>query len=562
MLLGVLAGVSASLVIVVFRLLIEMPLLFVFDGAVDNYESLSLPARFLLPFLGALLLGCILHFIDPKHRSVSITHVLERLRHHQGKLPKENFLLQFFGGIVSLLSGQSVGREGPAVHLGAAVASQLGQRFALPNNSQRSLIACGCAAAISASFNTPMAGVIFAMEVILMEYSIIGFIPVIIASVFGTTMSQLVFGTEALFGLPNVELNILWEIPFMAFSGFLIALVAAGFIRLHLAFFAQRQMPIMLRFGLIGLVTGLVSLYLPQIMGTGFDTLNSAMLGQLSVQLLLLIVFAKLVVTAMASGMGMLGGIIGPSLVMGGCLGAVLGIWGNAMAPQASDPDFYVILGMVSMMGAILNAPLSALIAIVELSHNPSIVFPSMIMVVVSCVTVKQLFRFDGIFSEQLKSLGYSIEGKPAQQFLSRVGVLSIMNRSFISCASNIDFTVAEQLLSQDKVWLLLDSATQFESGSDNEPGSTRVLMSTADLAKHIADLDDGDRSSKIDLLEIAAHRLQLITIDSRADLLEANQLIGDKGVDGVVVEQATGLLAPRLIGVITSESIRHYHGI
>ncbi|MDP6653942.1 MAG: chloride channel protein, partial [Gammaproteobacteria bacterium] len=244
--------------------------------------------------------------------------------------------------------------EGPAIHLGAGIASLLGQWCRLPHNSLRTLVACGSAAGIAASFNTPMAGVVFAMEVILMEYTITGFIPVIIASVVGATTSQLVFGNDINFMIAASEVNVLLEMPYMVFCGLVFSVAAAGFIRLHLAFFQLQSYSILLRLTFIGLATGAVAVFVPQIMGTGYDTLNAAMLGTIGVWLLIFIVLAKLVVTAMATGMGMLGGLIGPTLVIGGCLGGLLGILGNVLVPSASDANYYVAIGMVAMMGAML----------------------------------------------------------------------------------------------------------------------------------------------------------------------------------------------------------------
>ena len=129
---------------------------------------------------------------------------MERLTRHQGYLPLRNAVIQFFGGAIALISGQSGGREGPAIHLGATAASLLGQKFQLPNNSIRTMIACGTAAAIASSFNTPIAGVIFAMEVVMMEYTVASFLPIIVAAVTSTLVSQAFFGAAPAFATTGV----------------------------------------------------------------------------------------------------------------------------------------------------------------------------------------------------------------------------------------------------------------------------------------------------------------------------------------------------------------------
>jgi H+/Cl- antiporter ClcA len=561
--LGMVSGLCAAALVVLFRLQVEGSLGLLFQGSAEDFESLSPAWRFLLPFLGALSLGLLLSLIDRQYHIVGVFHVLERLRNHQGRLPGRNLLVQFFGGSIALISGQSVGREGPGVHLGAGIASLLGQWFELPNNAMRTLIACGAAAAIAAAFNTPMAGVIFAMEVILMEYTIVGFIPVIIASVLGSVITQLVFGTDTLIVVPPVELNLLWEIPFMVYAGLLYAIAAVAFIRIHLFMSRRRETPVLNRYLLIGLLTGSVAIFLPQILGAGYDTLNQLIAGEIPIGLLIAIVVAKLIVTASVTGLGMVGGLIGPLLVIGGCLGGVLGVIGNGIVTEASTPEFYVVLGMVAMMGAVLNAPLAALVTILELSSNPAIIFPSMLMVVVACVAVQQLFKCQGIFAEQLRYQGLASYEAPARQFLSRVGVRSVMNTSLTLSPPRISLPQAESVVRNATVWIVIKH-------EDDE----LQLISTADLAKHLeaikAALEGGDSSDDndpgseqltIDLTRIAAQVFNTGELDSKSNLYQASQAIQLDGKDALCVTRRYGQ-GRSVVGVLTRDAIQKFYGI
>jgi len=207
--------------------------------------------RLLLPVVGAALVGAVDDPAPAADQRVGVVHVMERLSRHQGYLPARNAVIQFVGGIIALISGQSGGREGPSIHLGAASSSLLGQAFELPNNSIRTLVACGTAAAIGASFNTPIAGVIFAMEVVMMEYTIGSFIPVIIASVTSTLLTHYFFGNEPAFTVAPLHMRSLLEIPYIIGGGVLIGAIAAGFITLvqqfarlgHLPFFFAPYWP-------------------------------------------------------------------------------------------------------------------------------------------------------------------------------------------------------------------------------------------------------------------------------------------------------------------------------
>ena len=550
-LLGLASGIAAAVIIVFFRLLVDGSLSLFLANSPDNFESLSATWRFALPAFGAAAIGVALHFLKSHTRNVSVSHVLDRLHNYQGVLPLRNCLVQFFAGAVALISGQSVGREGPAVHLGAGAASLLGQWLKLPNNSLRTLVGCGVAAAIAASFNTPMAGVIFAMEVILMEYTITGFIPVILASVSGAVITQLVFSDHKLFAISAVEMASLLELPFMVFGGLVVALAAAAFTKAHLLCFRLQHWPIIVRLLLAGLVTGSVAVYVPQILGMGYDTINSAILGQVSLEVLLIVVILKMFITGFSVGLGMPGGLIGPMLVIGACVGGILGHTGNTLYPEhASNAGFYVVLGMAAMMGAVINAPLAALIAILELTYNPNIIFPSMVMIVVACFTTQQVFRCQGIFVEQLKLAGRPIHAEPAQQLLSRVGVRSVMSTAFVISASQISINAAHQMLEKKPQWIIFDDGEQ-----------NKLVLKAVDLANYLESLAEQEPQddSAIKLKHIPGQRYQAFPIRQQANLFEAGDLMKHNNSDVVLVEKPTP--SPTIVGVITRDMINNYYG-
>lgn len=550
-LLGLLSGILAGLVIVAFRLVVELPLAWLLPGHGENFEGLSQSLRFLLPLTGALTLGFSLQWLARRHYSTGVAHVLDRLQNHQGYLPLGNLLTQFLGGALTLLSGHSAGREGPAVHLGAGSASLFGQWLKLPNNSLRPLAACGVAAAIAASFNTPLAGVIFAMEVVLMEYTIAGFIPVILAAVAGTTITQLVFGPDIVFSTGQELTGNLGELPVMALMGLLVGVAAAGYSRLHTGCAARgRHLPVWLRFTAAGLVAGLGGLAMPQIMGMGYDTIDGALSGNFGFWLLAGIVAVKLLVTAITLGLGIPGGVIGPCLVMGACLGGAAGLAAAQLLPiSVSEAGVYAILGMGAMMGAVVNAPLAAMIAILELTYNPGIIFPGMLVVVIACLTSRALFASEGLFVTLLQVEGKYQQPELMQQLLSRAGVRSIMQRNF---------RTAERLLSRDQSRLLLQSKPDWLLLTEKE-----LLLSAADLVRYLEQSEqetgaDQGQEEEVDLLEIPARRLEILPISPRANLYQAWQLMQQKQVDALVVEGADYGFA----GILTRDAIESYYRI
>lgn len=557
--LGLLVGLFTGGIIVIFRYLIEVPLPYLADHNHDNFESLSQAERTLYLFAGILALATIFKLAGKKYRETSVGHVLDRLHNHQGKLPLGNCVVQFAGAIVALVSGQSVGREGPAVHLGAGAASQLGQWLRLPNNSMHTLIGCGVAAAIAASFDTPMAGVIFAMEVIVMEYTIVGFVPVILASVMGTAVSRAVFGKSALL-VGTSDMTSLLELPYMVFFGLVISLSASVYIRLNIATLKLLSKPIFLRLLIAGLYTSTVALFIPEIMGLGYDTVNAALAGKLTVTSLLLIGAAKLAVTPVVIGLGIPGGVIGPLMFIGACVGGVIGILLPLLIPEfETNPSFYAILGMAGMMAATLNAPLAALVAVLELSYNPHMIFPAMLVIVVACVSTRQFFKLNSIFIEQLNHSGRELDFGPARQALRRAGVRSIMDARLIRCARVLETEDANSLLQANPMWMVFeDDANQIALAA---PDLAIALEKRASETKSEgADGDEAPSSVPLDLLEIPGRRLTLTAVDDTANLIEALALFQNTNADALYVSSTSNPYRGRMQGIITLSAIQNYY--
>lgn len=545
-LLGLLTGIFAGLIIIAFRLVIEVPLGYWLPGSFENFEAIDPSLHFYLPLIGACLLGVVLQFIDKRHHGTGVGHVIDRLQNHQGRMPVGNFAVQFFGGAACLLSGQSVGREGPAVHMGAGAGSLLGQWMKLPTNSLRPLAGCGVAAAIAACFNTPMAGVIFAMEVVVMEYSIAGFIPVILAAVAGTTLSHLVFGNVINFAPLTGEMGGLLEMPLILLAGFFIALLAALYIRSQ-AFWCRITLnrPIALRFAFAGLITGCAAYYFPDILGIGYDTIERTLAGQQGFWLLLGIIAAKLIVTSAVLGVGMPGGVIGPLLFLGACAGGAIGVLANNLMPASASPiGFYVVLGMGAMMGATLNAPLASMMAIIELTYNPGIIFPSMLVVIIACLTTRWAFRCDGLFETLLKIQGKFRTPEIAEQLLSKTGTRQLLDRHIKNCSSTLSYAEANTLLAHRPHWLVFN---------DN-----KHIIPGQDLAAFLAQQGEATTTELINLLEIPGRRLDIIPLADDSTLFEAIQTLDAAKAEAGYITTSQAQVA----GIITREKINNYYRI
>ncbi|WP_328188857.1 chloride channel protein [Marinobacter sp. OP 3.4] len=556
-LLGLLSGVVTGGVILLFRFAIEWPLGHFLPGDnAENFEALDWMTRGALPLAGALLLGLFLNQLATRDRKVGVVHVMERLNYHQGYIPLRSALVQFVAGITTVVTGQSAGREGPAVHLGATFSSLMGQYMRLPNNSIRTLVACGCAAAISASFNTPIAGVIFAMEVVMMEYTIAGFTPIILAAVSAAIVTHAVYGTEPAFSVPALTMNSLLEIPWIIAIAIVIGVAAAGFI--HLLSWTSRYQhhSILLRLGAAGLLMVPFAILVPEVMGIGYDTVTGTIYGQIGFWLLLGAGIAKLLITALTIGLGMPSGIIGPTIFIGATLGGAMGLIGAAVAPTAtSSVGFYAMLGMGAMMGAVLQAPLAALMALLELTRNPNIILPAMLIITTATLVTSEVFGKKSVFLTMLQTQGLSYHNSPIIQALRRVSVGAIMERSVTRTDRTISYEDARKLLKNEPKWLVVEG--------NNGP---TALLPSVDLARFIEHLkkreaeEDRPLPETIDLMEMPANRRDVAPIQYQATLEEALDQFESSQAEALYVQRQVAPMIQRIYGIVLKSDIESYY--
>ncbi|MEM7467766.1 MAG: chloride channel protein [Pseudomonadota bacterium] len=546
--LGLVCGVFSSLVILAFRFAIDSgQASFIPYGDLGRFEALETTWRVALPIGGAMLLGAIFHFLQAPQRRLGIVHVLERLQYHEGHLPFRNFLLQFVGGIIALVSGQSVGREAPSVHLGAATSSLIGQYLQLPNNATRIMVASGAAAAIAASFNTPLAGVVFAMEVVMMEYTIIGFTPVIVSSVAATVITRAIYDDGAVFFFPQLALASLQELGFILIMGITLGALSAFFVAM-VRFFARvtQAIPIFLRFSLCGVLLGIIASRLPEVLGLSYDTVNAAVLGDLAVATLALLLLAKFVASAACVGVGMPGGLIGPTIVIGSMVGGLFAYASGFIPGFTSGYGLYVMLGMGAMMSATLHAPLAALITLLELTGNPNLILPAMLAIVSANITAREFFNQESIFTLLMRDSGLDYRNDPLSQSLRHIAVAGVMNRSFVELDEEIASADVDAILADTPQWIIIRAADE-----------RRLLLPASDLARVMDPAGDGQTEDKpeipdvIKLTEIPGQRLALAGVHLQATMHEARDNLESSGADALYVRRPIAPMTDRTFGVI-----------
>lgn len=548
-LIGTLAGVLAGLTIVLFRLAIEGPAArFMPRGDAENFEALPALVRFALPIAGALVLAGIYAFVKADSRRVGLVHVLQRLQFHEGAMPTRNLLVQFFCGAISQLSGHSVGRESPSIHLGAGVSSRLAQALSLPNNTARVLIACGTAAGIAASFNTPLAGVIFAMEVVMMEYTIAGFTPVILAAVSATAVTHVAFDDSTVFTVPQFGLVTLWELGTITALGIAVGALAAAFS--GMTRFASRQFrptPVGVRFVSAGFVCALVSLVVPEVLGLGYDTINRTILGEYAAGALAGVMLGKLLATAVAVGAGLPGGLIGPALLIGACAGGAGAQILDGVVGIESSTGLFAMLGMGAMMSAVLQAPLAALLAILELTGNPNLILPAMLAVIAANLTYKEVFDRDSIIVQLLGDEGFSLTEHPLAKSLARIGVTAVMNPKVVSAPCRLEAEKLTDLMRDTPAWLSV-------AEKDHD-----FVVPAVDVARFI---EAHPEEPVVDLAEIPAQRMSAVNVRMQSTLLTAHDVLVKTGAGAVRVLHRRGRVpgSDRVLGIVLPGDIEtHY---
>ncbi len=530
--LAILGGIGSASLIVMFTWCIDsIHSLFLEDA--DNYNSLTMASRLLLPICGVLVILLLAKITGYKYTRSGIPFVLHRLKVAYGIIPLRNTINQFFGGMVALASGFSVGKEGPAVHLGAAISGYIGMRLAIPYNSVRTLCACGVAAGIAACFNTPIAAVIFVMEVILREYKVHMFIPIMLAAIIGSMMTSTVFDSAQAFAFFN-QVQLKFEhYPILLVLGVGLGALATLFNR-YIVYFIDRyqHLHIAKRFIAVAVITGLVGVVIPPALGTDLSAITVSLSNEWHFSWLFALVLAKCLLTVIAIGLGIPGGIIGPILGIGAVVGAFTASVISGIVPSEHLTSDFALMGMAGFMAATLNAPLAALLAVVELSNQLDIVLPAMLVISASCLSAGQLFNNRSVFVMQLQVQQLAYRRPPLENTLQRIGVLGMMDRDF-----KVVNAIENQTLNLDQ---LVESHKFLIQRVDNN-----------DIVEfYWNDVVDPDAE------DIRLRQYKLLPIDDRKTLAEAYWALKESRSGGVYVH---GKNPNEMLGIITFEQIRTY---
>ncbi len=502
--------------------------------------------RLLVPAIGGLIVGPLVYFFAREAKGHGVPEVIAAVVTRNGVIRPAVVLVKTLASAVSIGSGGSVGREGPIVQIGAAIASTFGQLLRLRPVQMKTLVACGVAAGIGSTFNAPIAGTIFALELIAGDFGLTSFTPIIVSSVTATAITRHFQGNTYEFILPAFHMVSFWELFIYLFLGLIAGVVGYSFSR-SLYFvddgFQRLGLPEWSKPALGGLGIGVIALSYPHIMGVGYDTIEVLFRGELTLGVMVLLVFLKILGTSITIGSGGSGGIFAPSLFIGAMLGGAFGTVVNMIFPESTGAvGAYALVGMAAVNSASTLAPLSAMIILIELTNNYGMILPLMFTVVIASF-VSRKFSSESIYTRKLARKGIHVHLGEDLNILRAIGVKDIIRReaSVIHDSASVKELMNLALTEHRNVIFVIDAEEKYQG-----------VISLQSLKHTLSKPEKFIESKK---LEDFVEYLPFLTEKQTLDI--GLTLFGETGFDTLPVVDDTG----KLTGfVFLTDVIRQYN--
>jgi CIC family chloride channel protein len=429
-LIGVLGGFGA----VVFRWLIDAFNALLFPGGFSLDALVATPwyLKVIPPAVGGLLAGPLVYFLAREAKGHGIPEVMDSVANRGGRIRKRVMLVKTLASAITIGSGGSAGREGPIVQIGAGIGSSVGQVLGFEGQRLVVVLGCGAAAGMAATFNAPIAGVLFAMEIIIGTASISVFSPLVVASVMGTMIARFMLVDEPAFvDVPGYSLvNPLVELPLYVILGGAAGMVALMFTHLTTLiedFWTRVPLPGWVRPAIGGAIVGATALIFPHVLGAGYETISELLRGEGVIWMVAALVVVKTVATGMTLGSGGSGGVFAPSLFVGACLGGAFGMALELVLPgQTAGPGAYALVGMGAVVAGTTHAPLTAILVLFEMTGNYTIILPLMITCIISTVLASRISR-SSVYTIKLLRRGVRLRGSSEADLMRSTRVRRIL---------------------------------------------------------------------------------------------------------------------------------------
>ncbi|MGY8737042.1 MAG: chloride channel protein [bacterium] len=559
---AIFVGLAGAIGAVLFRLMIRVIQGFAFEGldgvaavfeegmAAETRDPLEVAQqmawywRIAIPAVGGMIVGPLIYFFAREARGHGVPEVMKAVAVRGGVIRARLVGVKALASALTIGTGGSVGREGPIIQIGSAFGSNLGQWLKLNAASVRTLVGCGAAAGISATFNAPIAGAIFAAEIIVGDFAVTQFTPIVISSVVASVATRYAIGNHPAFIVPDFEIVSPFElIPYMV-AGIVAGLVAVAFIR-TLSFaedtFAKVPVPEWSKAAIGGAMVGTMAIWLPNVYGVGYTTIGGALAGTMTAGMMGVLVVAKILATSVTIGSGGSGGVFAPSLFLGAMAGGVVGTLVEQYFPGATGSSgAYALVTMGAVVAAATHAPVSAIIIIFELTQTIDIIPALMTACVISTLVAQVSFR-DSIYTVKLRRQGIDFFEAKNPNVLKELSVheVIVLDPVVIPAAANFK-TVLDLVVQSPHSQFYVESPTGAHLGAISLAELRRLIYEQETL-QHIVvagDLVDTSHPS----------------VSDDVDLSVVMQIFSSSHVDEIAVVNADD--RTKLVGTVREKDV------
>lgn len=540
---GVAAGISAFL--------FERLLSFVHDVSYGQFPIAgpiwSRAWILLLPALGGLLAALVTRYISKEAKGQGVAEVIYAIRRGESRIMARTVIAKAVASAFTIGTGGSAGPEGPVIQIGGGVGSNVGRLLRLPPDLLRTMVAAGAAGGLSAVFNAPIAGVLFAMEVLLRDFVVNAFSLVVLSSVSAAVTAHLLLGDKTFLQTPPFVIRSTVELLLYGGLGTLIALLSTVFVgtmnKIE-TIFEKSHLPEIWKPMMGGFAVGVVGWVLPPILGPGIEFMGSVVRGQVAVGgwtilLFALLFAAKVFGTALTLGSGGSGGLLMPSFFCGGMAGAVFGLAVKFVIPGVAGYGSYALVGMVAFFSAVTRAPLTAIILLFELTHDQRVILPTMVCCVIAAYFAQRLSPLSYELL-RLGKRGLSAEEIEQKDFLSGIRVESVMVRTVVSLKESMSLGDLKNVIAKRRL-------TGFPVLNDQ--GLLTGLLTDNELYRAVTEEKDPTQ-----LTVGAMMRRPVRTVTPNVSLRKAIEIMNESGQDRIPV--VDNMNPQHMVGLVSRSQI------